>query len=322
MNTYLVIDTETATLPFVKDVANTEEKRKNVAIAKPLVYDIGWTLIADSGEVLNTENFLIQETFFVPSVFNTAYYKEKRPLYMDMLNKGEIEIACWNVAYKKFLEDVAKCDFICAYNACFDLKKAIPFTNKYISALYSNDYSKFEKNQKMSCKMIADGAKPTKNPDYLDPWFEGKPIYDIWGGVCEHLLGDEYKHFCMKNAYITASGEYFKTSAENTYQYILNKYNFIESHTALDDARIEAQLLLKILEKTEIEADLGAFPFRKLGTTFDFIKKYPEYTETVRIALHDYLVKKDGVSRAFDKQKYYEIRLKKHDIMLCLEIDY
>lgn len=40
---YMVLDTETATLPFVKEM--DEEAKKNVAIAKPLVYDIGWTMI-------------------------------------------------------------------------------------------------------------------------------------------------------------------------------------------------------------------------------------------------------------------------------------
>ena len=44
---YMVLDTETATLPFVKEM--DEEMKKNVAIAKPLVYDIGWTMIDRQG---------------------------------------------------------------------------------------------------------------------------------------------------------------------------------------------------------------------------------------------------------------------------------
>ena len=80
---YLVLDCETATLPFVREMELTEIQRKNIAIARPLIYDIGWRIIDAKGNIYSQHSFLIQETFFVPSVFNTAYYKEKRPLYMD-----------------------------------------------------------------------------------------------------------------------------------------------------------------------------------------------------------------------------------------------
>ena len=76
---YMVLDTETATLPFVKEM--DEGARKNVAIAKPLVYDIGWTMVDRQGNEYLRRNFLVQETFFVPAVFNTAYYGEKLERY-------------------------------------------------------------------------------------------------------------------------------------------------------------------------------------------------------------------------------------------------
>ena len=43
---YMVVDTETATLPFANEIANNDpELKKKIAIARPLVYDIGWTLM-------------------------------------------------------------------------------------------------------------------------------------------------------------------------------------------------------------------------------------------------------------------------------------
>lgn len=63
---FLVLDTETATVPFINDYPATDKERKNIAIAKPLVYDIGWIIIDRKGIIIETANYLVQETFFVP----------------------------------------------------------------------------------------------------------------------------------------------------------------------------------------------------------------------------------------------------------------
>ena len=42
-NRYMVFDCETATLPFANEIANGDaEKKKKIAIARPLIYDLGW----------------------------------------------------------------------------------------------------------------------------------------------------------------------------------------------------------------------------------------------------------------------------------------
>ena len=68
---YLTLDTETATLPFANELCKDSKQKQKIAIAKPLVYDIGWTITDRVGNIVKKENFLIQETFFVPNVFNT-----------------------------------------------------------------------------------------------------------------------------------------------------------------------------------------------------------------------------------------------------------
>ena len=124
---YITLDTETATLPFVNEMDLTASQKKNIAIAKPLVYDIGWIITDRNGEIFKKEHFLVQETFFVPNVFNTAYYKDKRPIYMQMLKEGKIQKAEWNTIIEKLLYDLRNCHLSVAYNACFDFKKSIPF---------------------------------------------------------------------------------------------------------------------------------------------------------------------------------------------------
>ena len=67
---YMILDCETATLPCA--ISYTEEERKNVAIAKPLIYDLGWKIVDKLGIVYNRENYLITEIFSVPQIFDTA----------------------------------------------------------------------------------------------------------------------------------------------------------------------------------------------------------------------------------------------------------
>ena len=295
---YMVLDTETATLPFVKEM--TEAVKKDIAIAKPLVYDIGWTIVDRQGNEYERRNFLVQETFFVPSVFNTAYYREKRPIYMELLNSGDITAKNWNDIAAILLEDMRKCDFVCAYNAAFDFKKAIPFTEKYIKALYSTDYNDWERRQKWHCDKIAKGQRKTgANPHYLTPEFEFRgetfPIVDLWAIACDEnykLINiNRYRKFCLSNRLWSASCLYFKTSAETSFQYLMNQHDFVESHTALDDSTIEAKILVKALKKRGVQPVMGEFPFRNLGTTIRFCceNRVPtEIMQSLRDALEEY----------------------------------
>ena len=87
---YLILDCETATLPIAESFS--ADDRKKVAIAKPLIYDLGWQVADREGRVYRRKNFLISEIFSVPSIFNTAYYAAKRPIYIEKLNDSELYI--------------------------------------------------------------------------------------------------------------------------------------------------------------------------------------------------------------------------------------
>ena len=198
---FLTLDTETATLPFANEIAKTPKEKQNIAIAKPLVYDIGWVISDRNGNIIKKENFLVQETFFVLSVFNTAYYKDKRPIYMEMLKNGEISAKCWDEIVEILLADLRQCDLATAYNAAFDFKKAIPFTERYIRNLYSDRYNEWEERQREICKKIARGGESGKNETFLEPVFilrdEEFPIADLWYIACDRLVNNQrYKNFC------------------------------------------------------------------------------------------------------------------------------
>ena len=217
---------------------------------------------------------------FFPSVFDTAYYAEKRPIYLEKLRRGEIILTDWQTAMTAFLADLAVVEAVGAYNSMFDFKKAIPFTELYISKLYSADFHNWLAWQERSCDWLASGGKAESQQVFEESIFRfrGKtyPLFDIWGLSCEHILNcDEYKQMCIDENWQTQSGKYFKTSAETAFRFFSGDTAFEESHTAIDDVAIESQLFAEIVKRTKNKWSMGIafFPFRILGTVEHFVNR-------------------------------------------------
>lgn len=268
---YFVLDCETATLPYAANFEGAD--RQKIAIAKPLIYDLGWKIIDSMGRVYRRKSYLITEIFSVPQIFNTAYYASKRPLYIDKLNNGEISLVSWKTATAEMIKDIEETESVGAYNSMFDFKKAIIFTEEYITNLYSNNYYEWEQEQNRRIDYIVSNPRNESdkpfNPDVFE--FRGKkyPLFDIWGLSCENLVNnDEYRQFCKDNKLTTASGKYYKTSAEAVYRFVKNDNEFEESHTAIEDADIECEILAEIFKKVKpknMTMGIIYFPFRMLG---------------------------------------------------------
>ena len=272
---FLILDCETACLPHVADLA--PEQRKTVGISKPLIYDIGWTIIDRQGRTYDRKNFLISEIFSVPAIFDTAYYADKRPLYLEKLQAGEIILTDWRTATKELEDALNAVKAVGAYNAAFDFKKAIPFTELYINKLYSPDFHDWLDYQNYLIDRAANGfrnqrtasRKPTDENEIFR--FRGGvyPLFDIWALACEYIMdSDEYRDYAMDEGWVTDSGKYYKTSAEVAYRFISRNRDFEEAHTALDDAEIESEILASIIRKDKKKLKMGivAFPFRIVGT--------------------------------------------------------
>ena len=106
---------------------------------------------------------------------------------------------------------------------------------------------------------------------------------------------------------ITQSAQYFKTSAETSIQYLMKQHDFIEDHTALSDAIIESQILTKALKKGKVEKGIEAFPFRNLGTTFDYVEENPKYKNVVKEVLTLYMEENNGFDKAIlDENPYWK----------------
>lgn len=311
---YLTLDTETATLPFADKICDNANDKKKIAIAKPICYDIGWIITDRKGKEIKKESFLVQETFYNTAVFDTGYYHEKRPIYIEKLSRGEIKVAPWEDIMNMLIFDLAACDIALAFNACFDFKRSIPFTERYMKAFYSKNYYKWEAKQKQKCEGLIRGIEKPKNPEYLDPIFKLRggeyPICDLWGIACQTLINNcRFKDYCCQNEKFTDSAMFFKTSAENVFAYLTHDVTFKESHTALEDAIIESQILTKVLKKIGIKPGITPFPFRELGTTVDYARnRYKgKYRGKVKEALFAYIEINNGFNKAeIYKEPYWK----------------
>lgn len=274
---YMILDCETATLPKATEY-ESERAKKTIAIAKPLIYDLGWTIIDNKGNIYMKKNYLIAEIFSVPSIFNTAYYKDKRGLYIDKLQKGEIQLTDWNTANNELIKDLQLVEAVGAYNSMFDYKKAIPFTDLYINQLYAPDFHEWLDEQHRICDWLVEGGKSKSEEarDFEKEVFRYKgkiyPLFDVWGLACRYLLDDEYKRMCIENSWASASGKYFTTNAEKVFRFLSGDMEFEESHTAIDDCLIESEIFARVVKKTKNKWDMGIiyFPFKELGTVGEY----------------------------------------------------
>lgn len=189
---------------------------ETTSLDKPFCYDISWVIINKvTYSIIDLRANVVEQVWHNLPLFESAYYKEKRIKYIDMMRKHDATMDKWGYIMRKLAQDIKKYEIkeIYAYNSDFD--------DKVIT--YNCDWFK------------------TNNP------IETIPVYDIWGYASEYITGQsDYKHFCEQHKRFTETGNY-KGSAEVVYQYIANNPDFIEEHMGLFDSEIEAAILFKCI---------------------------------------------------------------------------
>lgn len=200
MSNIMVLDTETTSLD------------------KPFCYDISWIIVdTDSKEIVDFKTNVVEQVWHNLPLFESAYYKEKRPKYIEMMRKHEATMDKWGYIMRKLKDDIRKYSIssVYAYNSDFD--------DKVIS--YNCEWFK------------------CNNP------LETIPVYDIWGYASEFITNTaDYRNFCEDNSRFTDTGNY-KGSAEVVYQFITNNPDFIEEHMGLFDSEIESAILMYCIDK-------------------------------------------------------------------------
>ena len=193
------------------ETANTTDSKHNDG----LVYDIGFTIMDKKGNIYAERSFCIKEIFDWIDLMQSAYYAEKRPIYYEKMKNKEMEkVTIWEARQriKKALE-YFNISEVYAYNASFDYT-TLNNTVRYLSG--------------SGCR-----------------WFlpYGTQICDIWHIACQ-VLGVQ-KLFQSEN--IRNDNGNLITSAERMFAYMEQNPDFEESHTGLEDAKIESQILARCL---------------------------------------------------------------------------
>lgn len=203
----IVLDTETC------NIRKTDE----VIPGNNLTYNIGWeAVVPTTGEVLEERSYLVPEIFMGEwQKMQTAYYADKIPQYWAGLATGEyimkpfFEIMVEIIKYCKTHNVVA----ICAHNARFDID-ALNTTAEYLT-----------------------GYRSRVLPD-LEVWDSMKMARSIFNNR------PSYKNFCTENGFMTKhKTPRCQLTAEVLYRFITQDVEFNEEHTALEDVKIESEIV-------------------------------------------------------------------------------
>lgn len=189
------------------------EKDKGVDPKNMLVYDIGYRIIDKKGNCYLERSFVVEEIFFGEyDKMRTSHYVHKLPqYYTDLGNGSRVRKSIWDIRkiLKSDLEQF-NCKIVSAHNARFDYG-SLQNTLQYLW----ND------------------KKVYFFPYGITIWDTMKMAQDT---ICKN------KTYC----FYTPTGKK-SSSAENLYRYISQDYEFEESHTGLEDTKIESAILVKCL---------------------------------------------------------------------------
>lgn len=185
---------------------------ETTSLDKPFCYDFGYLIInSEDFSVVKECHYVVEQIWHNLPLFESAYYKEKRPLYISLMRSKKATMDKWGYIMRGLARDVKQYNITDAY-------------------AYNSDFD--DKVMTFNCDWFK-----CNNP------FETVAIHDIWGYASQFItLQDNYKAFCEDNQRFTDTGNY-KSSAEVVYQYITNDPDFVEDHMGLLDGQIESHIL-------------------------------------------------------------------------------
>lgn len=181
----------------------------------PIVYDVGYHIFTLKDGVLCERSFLNLDVFDDEELMASAYFQEKIPQYVLDLVNGKRIGKKWFEIKRQLANDCKKfkVEIICAHNALFD-NRALNTTQRYETT------SKFR---------------------YFLPY--GLEWWDTLRMAREVLKNNEsFGEFCYQNDYLTKRGQR-RYTAEIIYRWLTGDNDFEESHTGLEDVKIETEIL-------------------------------------------------------------------------------
>jgi len=180
----------------------------------PIVYDVGYQIFTIADGILCERSFVNADVFCDRDLMQSAFFADKIPQYREDIQAHKRSLCSWYMIKTILAQDCKEygVTIACAHNAAFD-NRALNNTQRYITT------SKYR---------------------YFLPY--GIEWWDTLK-MSRNLLknNEEYGEFCYNNDYLTKNGRR-RYTAEIIYRWISGKYNFEESHTGLEDVKIEREI--------------------------------------------------------------------------------
>lgn len=185
-------------------------------LSYPLPYDFSYQIVKGKNmDVVVRRAFVIREVYDNKELMDTAYYKEKIPLYEKRLKTGEAKKVSQYTARKIFLEDCKKYHVkeLYAYNMMFDYRAC----NNLIRFVSKNRYR----------------------------WFFPRrfKLYCIWAMSADAFLASrKYYEMAVNKGWFTEKGNVI-SNAECAFRFCSGQELFEEEHIGIDDVEIETEIL-------------------------------------------------------------------------------
>lgn len=201
------------------------------SLEDPICYDVGYRVFDLAGNVYEEASMVNADIFLDKDFMASAYYAEKIPDYWRDIWEKKRELLTWRVIKARIWEAIERngVKIVAAHNARFDYR-SIHLTQRYIT---------------------------TSRWRYVFPW--GCEWWDTLR-MCREVFKDDenYRPWCEERGYITANNQP-RMTAEVVYRYITGDEDFTESHTGLEDVKIETEIFKYCLDKIP-DIDGRAFP--------------------------------------------------------------
>ena len=181
----------------------------------PLVYDIGGAVIDKDGKIYEFFSFVIPEIFYgCKELMQSAYYAHKIPSYKWDLLCGRRRVA----------DFMQMRDFVLYLLKKYNIKVFLAYNARFDRGALNN-----------TLQFLTDGKEKYFLPYEID-------VQCIWTMAKDTICKQKtYKKFCLENGFLTERGN-IKTSAEVVYRYMTFDKEFTESHTGLEDVKIESRI--------------------------------------------------------------------------------
>ena len=201
-----MIDTNTPILMIDTETTND--------IDCPFVYDVGYQIFTIADGILCEKSFVNADIFLDKKLMESAYFADKIPNYWAEIENGSRVLKKWANIKKELAFDCKKYNvkIACAHNAAFD-NRALNTTQRYITS--------------------------SKNRYFLPFGLEWWDTLKMARGILKE--NENYTTFCWDNEYLTKNMR-LRYTAEIIYKWLSGQHSFEESHTGLEDVKIEREI--------------------------------------------------------------------------------